>query len=300
MKIEMMKVSDLVPYENNPRDNSKAIPKVVESLKEFGWQQPIVIDKDKVVIAGHTRLEAAKSLGMDSVPCVVASDLTPDQVRAYRLADNKTAEFSKWNIDALLEESKETKLDLSRFGFDPNSISKGYTEFTPGALKEDFVVPPFSVLNCASGDWQKRKKEWAKVMDSHAGRVAGLTGSGLEQIAKKQGQALDGTSVFDPVLTEIMIHWFAPAAGSIIDPFAGGPTRGEVASFLGRRYTGVDLRPEQIDANENEWAKVEDAPADFYGGGSAEAPVDNRRQRENRQARPGRQLRHASDLPAVF
>lgn len=267
MEIIYKNIGDVFPYENNPRKNEKAVGPVAESLKEFGWQQPIVIDKDNVIVAGHTRWEAAQRLGLKQVPCVIADNLTPDQVRAYRLADNKTAEFAKWDPEALLEEYGKIKLDMTKFGFDPDSISAGYTDYTPGALKADFIVPPFSVLDASNGEWQDRKREWKKIMDPHAGRADGLLSKGWRDIAKACGnEAVDGTSVFDPVLTEIMIHWFSPAAGKIIDPFAGGPVRGEIASMLGRRYTGIDLRPEQIEANEMEWTRVQDMPADFYGG----------------------------------
>lgn len=299
MEVVDIPIGDIVPYENNPRKNDKAVGPLVESLKEFGWQQPIVIDRDKVIVAGHTRYKAALKLGMDTVPCKYADELTSDQVRAYRLADNKSAELASWDPEKLFEEYSKTKLDLSKFGFDPNSISSGYTDYTPGALKADFVVPPFSIMDARGGEWQERKREWKKIMNPHAGRSAALMSKGWEDLAKACSQSVDGTSVFDPVLTEIMIHWFSPAAGSIIDPFAGGPVRGIVASMLGRRYTGVDLRPEQIEANEQEWSRIGDTPSDFYGGGVAETGMDHRRQRKHRRARTKRKLRYASYMPAV-
>lgn len=266
MKVVDIPIEELKPYDNNPRKNEKAVGPVAESLKMFGWQQPIVIDRDKVIVAGHTRYKAALKLGMEIVPCKYADELTPDQVRAFRLADNKTAELATWDPEALLEEYSKTKIDLTKFGFDPNSISTGYTDYTPGALKADFIVPPFSIMDARGGEWQDRKREWKKVMDPHAGRSEALMSKGWENLAKACSQTVDGTSVFDPVLTEILIHWFCPAAGSIIDPFAGGPVRGMVASMLGRRYTGVDLRREQIDANEVEWSRLDGVDADFYGG----------------------------------
>lgn len=267
MKIVEMDIGEVFPYENNPRKNEAAIKPVAKSLKEFGWKQPIVVDKDNIIIVGHTRWEAAQMLGLKKVPVLVASDLTEDQARAYRLADNKTNEFSSWDAQALLEELGKTKIDMTQFGFDPNSVSAGYTDYTPGALKADFIVPPFSVLDARGTEWQNRKKEWRKIMDPHAGRASGILSKGWADLAKKAGNVtVDGTSVFDPVLTEIMVHWFCPASGNIIDPFAGGPVRGEVAAFLGRGYTGVDLRDEQIEANEQEWDKIKEGTIDFYGG----------------------------------
>lgn len=118
LRVQYMPLSDLKPYDKNPRDNSKAVARVAKSLTEFGWKQPLVVDKDMVIIVGHTRYQAAKSLGMDSVPVVVADDLPPEKVRAYRLADNKTSDFSIWDNKLLLEELS----DLSEFdvftGFD--------------------------------------------------------------------------------------------------------------------------------------------------------------------------------------
>lgn len=118
LQVQYVPLSNLKPYDKNPRDNSKAVARVAKSLTEFGWKQPLVVDKNMVIIVGHTRYQAAKSLGMDSVPVVVADDLPPEKVRAYRLADNKTSDFSVWDNKLLLEELS----DLSEFdvftGFD--------------------------------------------------------------------------------------------------------------------------------------------------------------------------------------
>lgn len=91
MQIEEMRVADLIPYENNPRKNDEAVEAVAASIKEFGFKVPIIVDADNVIIAGHTRLKAAQLLGMETVPVIRADDLTDEQVKAFRLADNKTA-----------------------------------------------------------------------------------------------------------------------------------------------------------------------------------------------------------------
>lgn len=103
-KIQWRSIDDVYPYPNNPRHNNEAVEYVANSIREFGWQQPIVVDTDGTIIAGHTRLKAAKMLGMDTVPVVVADNLTPAQVNAYRLADNKVAEASTWDMEALAVE----------------------------------------------------------------------------------------------------------------------------------------------------------------------------------------------------
>lgn len=121
IKIKAVKVADLKAYENNPRKNKKAVAAVAESIKLAGFKNPIIIDKDGVIIAGHTRKAAAELLGLDVVPCIVADDLTPEQAAAFRLADNKTAELAEWDDDKLAEEIKALKdfpVDLSDFGFD--------------------------------------------------------------------------------------------------------------------------------------------------------------------------------------
>ena len=119
MKVIEKKIGEVIPYENNPRRNDEAISLVANSIKEFGWQQPLVIDKDNVIVAGHTRWEAAQELGLTKVPCVVADELTPEQIKAYRLADNKVAEASGWDFGALDEELSELNgIDMTQFGFD--------------------------------------------------------------------------------------------------------------------------------------------------------------------------------------
>lgn len=118
MDILELKVEDLIPYENNPRKNDNAVDQVANSIKEFGFKVPIVIDKDKVIVAGHTRLKAAKKLGLSTVPCLVADDLSDEQIKAFRLADNKVAELSEWDFDKLEAELSMLSLDMTDFGFE--------------------------------------------------------------------------------------------------------------------------------------------------------------------------------------
>lgn len=113
MEIKMIKVEDIKPYENNPRFNDEAVEYVAKSIKEFGFKVPMVIDKNNVIVAGHTRFKAAMELGLTEVPCIIADDLTDDQVKAFRLADNKVSDYSIWNNVALLEELDDLKeLDI--------------------------------------------------------------------------------------------------------------------------------------------------------------------------------------------
>ena len=122
MEILNRKVKDLIPYEKNPRKNDEAVKNVKASIEQFGFKVPIVIDADGVIVAGHTRLKAAKELGMKEVPCIVADDLTPEQIKAYRLADNMTASKSEWDVELLNTEllDLEANFDMSDFGFEIN------------------------------------------------------------------------------------------------------------------------------------------------------------------------------------
>lgn len=118
MNIVIKPVKDLTPYERNPRKNDGAVEYVAASIKEFGFRVPLVIDKDNVIVAGHTRYKAAKRLRIKEVPCIVADDLTDEQVKAYRLADNKVAEFATWDTGLLDGElAGILDFDMAEFGF---------------------------------------------------------------------------------------------------------------------------------------------------------------------------------------
>lgn len=118
MQIVNKKVEELKPYANNPRFNDDAVEYVANSIKEFGFKVPIVIDKNNEIVAGHTRYKASLALGLDEVPCIVADDLNEEQIKAFRLADNKVSEKASWNIELLSEELEDLDLDMNDFGFE--------------------------------------------------------------------------------------------------------------------------------------------------------------------------------------
>ena len=140
LKVVEMAIDEVIPYENNPRINDMAVDPVAESIKEFGFKVPIVIDKNNVIVCGHTRVSAAKQLGLKTVPCVVADDLTDEQVRAFRLADNKTGELASWDLEKLKEELSGINIDMAQFGFE--DLEKELTDYgveeveTPAAPEE--------------------------------------------------------------------------------------------------------------------------------------------------------------------
>ena len=118
MNIIEKQIDESHPYEHNPRRNDDAVDAVAASIKEFGFKVPIVIDKDGTVVTGHTRLKAAKKLGFKTVPCILADDLSEEQVKAFRLADNKTAELADWDFEMLDDElAKLGDIDMTQFGF---------------------------------------------------------------------------------------------------------------------------------------------------------------------------------------
>ena len=126
MKIEDWPLDRLKPYENNPRQNQDAVPAVVASIREFGFKVPIIADRDGVIVAGHTRYLAAKELGMETVPVIVADDLTPAQIQAFRIADNKTAEIADWDYDLLpieLAALQDQHFDLDLIGFSSDELA---------------------------------------------------------------------------------------------------------------------------------------------------------------------------------
>lgn len=150
LKIVYKKISDLTPYDNNPRLNDGAVDAVAKSIEEFGFKVPIVIDKDGVIVAGHTRLKAAKQLQIDEVPCIVAEDLNEEELKAFRLADNKVSELAGWDWDKLqdeLEQLQEMDIDMGEFGFEFN-LQKEETE----VIEDDFDCELEEETNIKQGD----------------------------------------------------------------------------------------------------------------------------------------------------
>lgn len=290
-----VKVDDLVPYAKNARvHDEEQVEMIARSIEEFGFLNPILIDRDRNVIAGHGRILAAKKLGMGKVPVLYVEGLTEEQRQAYVLADNRLTELGGWNmelVEAELEELIEAGFDISITGFDTEreEPEEHHEEQARQTLADRFILPPFSILNTTTGWWQDRKRAWKNIgIKSELGRgndgdrtKDGLTFAKSAQpphvYAKKNAYeslvghtvtwdefyeqfpnagAMSGTSVFDPVVCEMAYRWFSKDGAKIIDPFAGGSVRGIVAALLGRDYTGVDLSAKQIAANFENWDSI--------------------------------------------
>ena len=155
MKIQDIPISALKPYENNPRLNDKAVDAVAKSIETFGFKAALIIDKENVIVCGHTRLKAAaKKLGLTEVPCVIADDLTPEQVKAFRLADNKVGELAQWDVASLaveLEELATAGVDnLADYGFD---VSEGWWRQAAWKKVESFCDLKKRVRQNSHGDF---------------------------------------------------------------------------------------------------------------------------------------------------
>jgi hypothetical protein len=145
-EIKMMKLNEIKPYENNPRQNDKAVEYVANSIKDFGFKVPIVVDKDMVIINGHTRFKASQKLGLKEVPVIVADDLSEDKVRAFRLADNKSSEIATWDYELLEDELGLIELDMADYGF----VS---LEDEAQSLIDDLMENEFAVHNTSSQEF---------------------------------------------------------------------------------------------------------------------------------------------------
>ena len=303
MKIQLFPIDELKAYDNNPRRiPEEAVKAVANSIREFGFKVPVIVDKENVVVAGHTRILAARELELQEVPCIVADDLTPEQIKAFRLADNKTCELSGWDFERLdieLDELADLDIDMSQFGFEDDEILSGFEEddSPQETLSERFGFDPFSVIDTRSRKWQERKQAWIKFgIVSESGRADKLLfhspSSNLGFYDKKKAKekelgrklttaeftekyyvessegAKSGTSIFDPVLCELIYRWFSREGDCVLDPFAGGSVRGVVASCLKRKYYGVDLRQEQIDANRKQLSICSEPYPEWITGNS--------------------------------
>ncbi len=134
MNIMQKTLGEIHPYKNNPRKNAKAVNAVAESIKQFGFLVPIVLSSDGEIVAGDTRYKAAKKLKLKTVPCVVADELTPEQIKAFRLADNKVGEIAEWDVDLLTAELADIAVDMSVFGFE---LPENDEEEEPGSTSRD-------------------------------------------------------------------------------------------------------------------------------------------------------------------
>lgn len=258
MKVEMRALESIKPYEKNAKKHDQTqIDNVAESIRQYGFVQPIVVDKDGIIVIGHCRALGAKKLGIKEVPCVCVDDLTPEQVNALRLVDNKSNE-SDWDFDLLADELPD--LDLDGFDFDwdfpmYNDDGEGNINKEKHAkLSDTFLVPPFSILDTRSGEWTERKRLWRKIINDD-GHSRGSAQTFSKSITEFNGNGkFADVSLLDPVLAEVILTWFLPRGQKCktFDTFAGDTVFGFVSAFKGNEFTGTELRKEQADFNQEQ------------------------------------------------
>jgi len=185
MEIANIKVSELRGYDGNAKIHTpEQIEHIANSIKEFGFRNPLLVDNGKNIVAGHGRLEAAKALGMKEVPCIYISDLTDEQIAAYRVIDNQTSLETGFDFDILKKELDSFDINMEQFGLKLDSaLNDSFEKYgqhdSSGILLERYIVPPFSVLDSRSGYWQDRKNKWYKIIDKGTGRLENLQGDGM-------------------------------------------------------------------------------------------------------------------------
>lgn len=265
--IPTWKIESLIPYDNNPRTHSEEqINQLVASMVEFGFTNPILVDRDtREIIAGHGRLMAARKLGLREVPVIALSHLNEAKRRKLIIADNQLALNAGWDMELLATEISalnEMGEDLDVLGFDSDfldDILKTNLEETPqnhdqeiSSLVERFGVPPFSILEVRKGYWQKRKKLWKKIIGENGESRTGTLFSNRTFIGD-----IGTVSILDPVLCEIIISWFGLGVGTkCVDPFAGDTSFGFVSGIKGCEFIGIELRPEQAKLNQERCEKA--------------------------------------------
>lgn len=290
------------PYERNPRRGN--VDQVAESLRVNGQYRPIVVNRrDNRILAGNHTWRAARQLGWTHI-AVTWVDVDDAAARRIVLVDNRASDLADYD-DRLLAELLADVEDLAGTGYNPYDIDELATRLleeagdgsgegpaddakegggdgepappkAPPSLAERFGVPPFTVLDTRQGYWQERKKRWLDVgINSGDGREhVALYGAAhrTDPVSQKiNGVRGDGPSIFDPVLAEIGVRWFSPVDGHVLDPFAGGSVRGLVSAMCGRTYHGIDLRPEQVEANRQQADVVHPAGGATWTVGDATA-----------------------------
>jgi len=254
-KVERRSIGSIIPYARNSRTHSdEQVAQIAASIKEWGFTNPILVDIDGEIIAGHGRLLAAQKLGLKEVPCITAVGWSDAQKKAYVIADNKLGLNAGWDETLLKIEFKELgdlNFNLEKTGFSLDELAKlfddkdeKYSDGVSGSMVENYGEPPFSVLDTRKGTWLERKRKWRTLIgDEGETREDTLANGGM------LGDVNNGVSLLDPVLAEIIVTWFGKKDGFVFDPFAGDTVFGFVAGSIGMQFAGIELRKEQADLN---------------------------------------------------
>lgn len=270
MEIRIVPIDQINSAAYNPRVDLQAgdleYEKLKQSIEQFGYIDPIVWnERTGNMVGGHQRYKVMVDEHGSTELMVSVVNLDDQQERLLNVALNKVS--GRWDDEALnllLVELEEAGADITLSGFDLDELNNlkldvNLDDLNNGdndervPLIDRFIIPPFSIFDTRQGYWQDRKRQWLNMgIQSGEGRGDSLLYNmeGQSEFMRAAMEAVGGgTSIFDPVLCEIMYRWFCPAGGHVLDPFSGGSVRGIVAEYLGYSYTGVDLRQEQIDEN---------------------------------------------------
>jgi len=270
----VMRIADLRPAAYNPRTISDdAMAGLEASITRFGLVQcPVFNRRSGTLIGGHQRVKVLEKQGVtETMTAVVDVDETGE--KALNLSLNNPAiagEFNERLADLLgiiqAEDEKlfgELRLDVLLPAEEPGTTpSGGDSEQAAVTLAERFLCPPFSVLDAKQGYWQARKKAWLQIgLSSWAGRDPVKLAACLSDVCNKNAtKTSDGTparaTIFDPVLAEVLLSWFSPSNGRVLDPFAGGSVRGVVSSAIGCPYVGIDISQAQVEENRRQWSSI--------------------------------------------
>lgn len=254
LKIEYIPISGIKQYKNNAKEHPNGqVEQIAKSIEQFGFNDPIAIDETDTIIEGHGRLLAVKKLIKDGrswankdttkkgevlLPIIRLNHLDDQAKKAYILAHNKLTMNSGFDLEILNAELADiTDFNMGDFGFTEKTVDEEIAEKEQAAKEElslTFTVPPVTVLDTRTELWQKRRNAW-------------------DTLIREPGVVLEDSTI-DAVLAEILVQWFTPLnenGRNVYDPFAGGAEVGFVASYMGKKYVGIDIRQEQVDANEN-------------------------------------------------
>ena len=252
-----VEIGQLIPDDKNfNRGTGEGREMIRRSLQEFGAGRSVLVDKDMRIIAGNKTHENADAANIKKV-IVVETDgtelvavkrtdveLDSREGREMALADNATAKVNlEWDVDAMTEVSEEYGIDLDDWGVD-FMMDEPVEKQKHGKLTDKFVVPPFSVLDTRQGYWRERKKVWHDLINDNCESRGGALDS-----APMMRSINDGASLLDPVMAEVLCKWFGVDGGSVFDCFAGDSVFGYVSAYLGLTFTGIELRKEQADLN---------------------------------------------------
>lgn len=278
IKVEYVDIDRLKEWEKNPRINDEASKKLSKLIKYYGFINPIIATPDGVIRAGHTRYKAAKLNKLEKIPVIFVNFKSEEKAKGYYLSDNKSYEFSEWDLPILkdlLEELDVGDFDVKLTGFEENEIEDLMTQFhvkpeediEHTLLIEKFIAPPFSILDTRQGYWQERKRLWNNLImdkvDCRKDKQPGLT---VFYDNEDYGDRFKGfltSSLLDPVLSEIVCLWFGLNNCKTFDCFAGDTVFGFVSGYIGNEFIGIELRQEQVDFN-NERCKKHNLKSKYF------------------------------------